>query len=149
MNRRFAIVALAAVTALSACQSLRSARERIVRPPARCVLETVPIYFEPGVAALTPDGRRVIAEAAARARGCTVKAVTVVGLADAAGDPAANMELSKRRAESVAAAVAAAGLPSADFGLAAAGETAAVTADGRAAPLRRRAEVTLVLEPPN
>jgi len=148
MIRSFAVVAFAGLLAVGGCQSLKSARDGIVRAPPRCESETVPIYFDAGAAAVNSESRRVIAEAASRARGCTVKAVTVMGLADAAGDPAANLDLSRRRAESVGAAIAAAGLPSAQFGMAAAGETGAVTADGRAAPLRRRAEITLVLEAP-
>ena len=38
-----------------------------------------------------------------------------MGLADAAGEPDANLELPKRRAQSVTAALAAAGLPAAEF----------------------------------
>ena len=70
--------------------------------------------------------------------------IEVLGLADAAGAPGVNLELSKRRAQSVAAALAANGLPTAEFQVAAGGQDGAVTADGKA-PLRRRADVTLHL----
>ena len=71
-----------------------------------------------------------------------------MGLADAAGDPAANLELSKRRAASVADAIMKAGLPTATFELAAAGQAGSVTSTGEVAPVRRRADITLKLAKP-
>lgn len=137
------LLILTAAMAMAGCQTVRDARERWVKAPSRCEDQTVQIYFEPDQAELTPEGRGVIAEAANMARGCQVARVSVLGLADAAGDPAANLELSKRRAQSVTAALVAAQLPAAEFQVAAAGQAGAVTADGRTAPLRRRADVTL------
>ena len=43
----------------------------------------------------------MIAAQAAQAKRCQINAVRVVGLADAVGDPAANLELSKARAAAV------------------------------------------------
>lgn len=140
-----AVAAMTAATTLGGCATVQDARARLVRAPARCVDQTVQIYFEPQSAALTREGRLVIDQAAADARGCRVTAVDVVGLADAAGAPDANLELSRRRAEAVAQALAANGLPPAEFRVGAAGQAGAVTPDGRAAPLRRRADVTLHL----
>lgn len=149
MGTKATIVAIAAAgVALAGCQTVRDARDRLVKAPPRCEDQTVQIYFEPGQAEVTPDGRRVIAEAAAQARGCTVRRVSVLGLADAAGDPNANLELSKKRAQSVTAALAQARLPAAEFQVAAAGQQGATTPAGQAAPLRRRADVTLHLERP-
>ncbi|MCR5877790.1 OmpA family protein [Phenylobacterium sp. J367] len=128
---------------LSACETVSSARDRLVRAPDRCVDRTVQIYFEPNQAEVTDEGRAVIKQAADDARGCKVGKVEVTGLADAVGAPADNLELSKRRAQSVTAALAAAGLPAAEFAVAAVGAAGAETADGRAAPLRRRADVKL------
>ncbi|WP_374469193.1 OmpA family protein [Phenylobacterium sp.] len=141
--RTAAVAAL--VAGLSACATVERARDRIVRAPDRCTDRTVQIYFEPGVAEVTPEGRAVIRQAADDARGCEVRRVEVMGLADAAGAPAANLELSKRRAQSVTAALANAGLPAGEFALAAAGDTGAATPDGRTAPLRRRVDVILRL----
>lgn len=146
MNRMFGL-ALAGVVALGGCQTMQSARERLVKAPPHCVDQTVQIYFAPDQAELTPEGRMVIGQAASAARSCKVTAVEVLGLADAAGAPGANLELSRRRAQSVAAALSANGLPVADFKVAAAGQAGAITADGKAAPLRRRADVTLRLAP--
>jgi outer membrane protein OmpA-like peptidoglycan-associated protein len=148
MGMKTGVALLAAVTALGVgglggCQTIQDARARLVKAPPRCPDQTVQIYFDPDAAEVTPEGRRVIAEAASLARGCTVARVSVLGLADARGDPAANLELSRKRAQSVTAALVAAGLPAADFDLAAAGQAGATTADGRTAPLRRRADVTL------
>lgn len=142
-----AAAAAGMAVALAGCSTVQSARERLVRAPARCVDQTVQIYFEPGAAEVTNEGRAVIRAAADGAAGCQVRSVEVVGLTDAAGAPAANLELSKRRAQSVTAALAAAGLPAAEFRVAAAGETGAVTPNGQAAPLRRRADVILHLAP--
>ena len=138
----------AAAMVLSGCASVQAARGRLVKTPPRCVDQTVQIYFSAEQAELTPEGRSVIGQAATMARGCKVRAVEVMGLADAAGAPAANLELSRRRAQSVTAALTSAGLPAADFTVAAAGQAGSLTAEGRAAPLRRRADVTLRLSPP-
>jgi peptidoglycan-associated lipoprotein len=133
----------------SGCASMKSARDRIVRSPKVCQDLTVPVYFEPNDAEITREGRRVIAASAAQARGCKVDAVRVLGLADAAGDPLSNLELSKKRAASVADAVLKAGLPAAEFEVAAAGQAGAVNKEGEQAPVRRRADVTLKLSKPN
>ena len=136
---------LALAMALSSCAG--SARDRIVRAPKVCQDVTLPIYFEPNEAQITREGRRVIAAGAAQARGCEIDAVRVIGLADAAGDPAANLELSKQRAASVADAIVKAGLPAAEFDVAAAGQAGAVTSAGQV-PVRRRADVTLKMSKP-
>ena len=128
---------------LSAC-STTSRRESVVRAPRLCEDMTLPVYFEPNDAEITLDGRRAIVAGAAQAKGCKVDEVRVLGLADAAGDPAANLELSKKRAASVAAAIRKAGLPDAEFEMSAAGQAGSVTAGGQA-PVRRRADVTIKL----
>jgi outer membrane protein OmpA-like peptidoglycan-associated protein len=142
--------ALAAATvalALGGCTTVHDARARIVRTPAACADQTVEIYFEPESAEVTREGRAVISAAAAQAKGCTVRGIEVLGLADAAGAPGANLELSKRRAQSVTAALSAAGLPVAKF-VTAAGQAGSTAADGTSAPLRRRADVVLHLSAP-
>ena len=142
MRTRTALLIVASAVAMTGCQTVRDARDRWVQAP-RCQDQTVQIYFEPDQIEVTPEGRSVIAEAARQSRGCTVQRVTVLGLADATGDPAANLELSKKRAQAGTAALVAAQLPAAEFSVAAAGQAGAVTPDGKAAPLRRRADVTL------
>lgn len=142
------LFALAAL--LAGCTTLETARERIVQPqPGRCVEQTLQIYFEPDSAEVTPEGRAVIDQAARQARGCRVEGVTVLGLADAAGAPEPNLDLSKRRAQSVTAALARSGLPAADFQVAGLGQAGSVAPDGSTLPLRRRADVILNLKPAN
>jgi outer membrane protein OmpA-like peptidoglycan-associated protein len=129
---------------------MQNARARLVRAPNPCADQTVAIYFEPGSTELTPEGRAVIDAAASAARSCRVRTVEVLGLADARGSaaPDANYELSRRRADAVSAALAANGLPAADFRVGALGEAGAVAPGGVKAPLRRRVEVTLRLARP-
>jgi peptidoglycan-associated lipoprotein len=143
-----AMAGLCAALAVAGCSTVRSARDRIVKPQARCADLTVQIYFEPDSAEVTPDGRAVLRAAAGQAKGCKVASVSVLGLADAAGAPAANLELSRRRADAVAQALAATGLPAAEFDKTAAGQAGSVTATGDTRPLRRRADVTLKLSKP-
>ncbi|THD60410.1 OmpA family protein [Phenylobacterium sp.] len=142
-----AAIGLSLALGLSGCATTPAGRERIVRAPVRCADQTVQIYFEPQSAEVTKEGRAVIAAAAAQARPCKVASVEVLGLTDAVGAADANLELSKRRAQSVTAALAAAGVPVDEFKLTALGEAGATTADGRARPLRRRADIVLHLSP--
>ena len=139
------VAAAALVLAIGGCTTIQNARDRIVRATPRCPDQTVQIYFEADSAEVTDESRAVIAQAASQARSCVVKNVSVLGLADAAGSPGANLDLSRKRAQSVTAALAASGLPAAEFRVAAAGQAGATTADGRTAPLRRRADVVLHL----
>lgn len=146
--QKIVVVCVLSVASLAACASVRDARDRLVRSPVACQDVTVPVYFDANADQLTPDGRRVIAAAARSARPCRVQGVMVMGLADAAGDPVANLELSQRRAATVADAIRKAGLPEATFDLAAAGQAGSVTATGQVAPVRRRADITLKLAKP-
>jgi outer membrane protein OmpA-like peptidoglycan-associated protein len=142
------IAGLAAALILAgACTttSHNAARDKLVATPPRCADQTVSIYFEPYSAEITPEGKMVIAQASQGAAGCKVTAIDVIGLADAQGAPDANLELSKKRADAVAAVLASDGLPAAQFKLGAVGGAGAVTPGGQNRPLRRRADVTLHL----
>lgn len=141
-RRCAAAAALVLAAALGGCAT-QSPRERLVTAPSNCVDQTVQVYFEAWSAELTREGQTVIDNAAATVRGCRVAGVQVVGLADSVGAPGPNLELSQRRAQSVTHALAAAGLPPAEFQIDAAGQVGAVTANGAAAPLRRRVDVNL------
>jgi peptidoglycan-associated lipoprotein len=142
-----AVAVFGAVLGAGGCATVQQARARLVKAPPHCVDQTVQIYFAADQAELTPEGRVVIGQAASAARACKVTGVEVLGLADGAGQAGPNLDLSRTRAQSVAAALAANGLPSAEFKVAAAGQAGAITASGQAAPLRRRADVTLRLAP--
>jgi peptidoglycan-associated lipoprotein len=131
---------------LAGCATVQTMRARLVRAPDPCVDQTVQVYFGSGSAELTREGAAVIHAAADGARSCRVSGVEVLGLADASGSPAGALDLSRRRAGAVSAALAANGLPPADFRLDAAGQAGAVTAEGERAPLRRRVDVILRLQ---
>ncbi|WP_293906819.1 OmpA family protein [Phenylobacterium sp.] len=145
MNKIATMTGLALAMGLGGCAMTHGARDRMVRADKTCQDVTIPIYFESNQAELTPEGRRVIAMAAAGTKGCRVDSVKVLGLADSAGDPAANLELSKRRAASVGEALTKAHLPPAEFGLSAAGDAGSLTAKGAMQPVRRRADIVLKL----
>jgi outer membrane protein OmpA-like peptidoglycan-associated protein len=136
---------IALLLLMGGCATVENARARLVRPPATCADQTVSIYFEADSAELTREGRMLIAQAASATAGCRVASVDVLGLADAVGTPAANLELSKKRAEAVAQALSANGLPAAEFRVGAAGDAGALTAKGQTRPLRRRVDVTVHL----
>ena len=123
------------------------ARRSLVRVEPSCQEITAPIYFESNQAVLTRESRRVITMAAAGARGCSVDAVQVLGLADASGEAAANLDLSRRRAAAVGDALVRAKLPPAQF-VDGAGQAGAVTKAGQMQPVRRRADVILKLSKP-
>lgn len=148
MNRIVFVAGAALACGLAGCSTMGNMRHRPERTAPACQDITAPVYFEPDVATLTPEGRKVIETAAQGARGCRVTSVTVVGLADAAGDPAANLELSRKRTAAVAEALIKARLPAATYDLNAAGQAGAVTADGKVQPVRRRADITLHLARP-
>ena len=147
MTRTVIVTGLLLAVGIAGCAGVKSARDRIVRAPKICQDVTIQVYFEPNAAEVSREGRRVIAAGAEQARGCRVDAVRVVGLADASGDPSANLELSRQRAASVADAIVRAGLPAAEFEVAAAGQAGSVTRDGQV-PVRRRADVTLKMSRP-
>lgn len=145
---KLAIVTLGLLVGLSACATAqKNPRDRIVRRAAVCVDQAAQIYFDADSAVITKEGRALLAATAGDRKSCRVTAVEVVGLADAAGAPGANLELSTRRAQAVTAALTASGLPAAEFKVSAAGQTGATTARGQAQPLRRRVDVLFRLAP--
>jgi len=143
-----AVASLGLALGLAGCGTVMKPRDRIVRAPPRCVDQTVQIYFDQESAEVSKEGRAVLNAAAAQSKPCRVTSVDVLGLSDSTGGADANLDLSKRRAQSVTAALTAAGLPAGEFKVAAAGQAGATTATGQARPLRRRADVLLHLAPP-
>ena len=141
---RMAIVGAAALV-LSGCGTVSGFRKAATTNVCQDV--TVSIYFKRDSAAIGREGRAVLKSVGDLAKGCAPGGVDVVGLADAVGDPEANLALSRQRAEAVRAAAARLGFDPANFRIAALGEAGAVASGGLDKPLRRRAEVTFHLKP--
>ena len=134
--------AVLALASLGACHTAPPARRgpTIAIVPV-CSDFSATLYFEADSAALTREARALVEAALRRARGCRVTGVSVLGLADAQGDPNANLALSRRRADAVAQFLARHGVTNVEFRVAAAGAAGAETRSGEARPLRRRADV--------
>lgn len=139
------VLAAGVALALSGCETAKPTswlQSSKVKPSGRCSDFSFPVYFKEWSADLTDAAVQVIADSAQRAKPCQVEAVKVTGLSDAKGDdPQQNLELSKRRADVVAKALADKGFPSPVFEVEAAGGDGAVTKNGNNKPLRRRTEV--------
>jgi len=125
---------------LAACHTAPTPGPLIVAAPV-CSDFTISIYFEANSAKVGHDAGALIDAAVKQAHGCAVTGVSVLGLSDAAGDPNANLVLSKHRAREVMKALARRGVTNVEFRLMAAGDTGAETKSGLAKPLRRRADV--------
>ncbi len=122
-------------------------RSQIVQMAPACEDFAVQIYFETESAALTNEARSLLKGAEAMTKGCKVASVRVIGLADAkGGGPDSNLALSKKRADTVTRALSKMGLKAVDFEVGAAGDAGAITGNGEARPLRRRADIKFDLD---
>lgn len=146
---RLAAALLLSGVAAGACaeMSLPRSASGPTAASGRCGDESFPIYFARGSAELSEPARRVIGSASNRVAGCRITAVDVrgIGLPDAPG-ASANAALTQSRADNVARALAAAGLPSPAFDVQIAGSARAPTRANRSEPLSRRTEVVLHAE---
>lgn len=125
-------------------------RSQIVKMAPTCEDFAVQIYFETESAALTSEANSVLKGAATVAKGCKVASVRVIGLADAKGGGAdSNLALSKKRADTVTRALDKMGFKDVDFEVGAAGDAGAITSNGEARPLRRRADIKFDLDGPS
>jgi peptidoglycan-associated lipoprotein len=144
MMRFQGIAIVLALGGVAGCSSLpmpgRYEGPAVVMPNS-CENLTASIYFDRDSAALTKDAKALLRAAAAQAESCNFETVEVYGLSDPVGAPAANLALSKRRAEVVTGELAKLGFNEVTFKLLAAGETGAITPTGEVQPLRRRADV--------
>lgn len=115
---------------------------------AVCADVTFPVYFAEWSDQLTDTAKQVLVSAARQVRGCKIGYVSVIGLTDAKGAPADNLELSRRRAQVVASTLQNAGLPAPKFEIRGLGELGSVTPHGRDVPMRRETEVAIHALPP-
>ena len=139
-------VAAFAALAIAGCAQVRKVTHMPpATTPAGCQDAQVTLYFESGSDAVTDVGRQIVAVTAKRLKSCQVQELRLVGLADPVGSPAANVELSQRRADHVLEAFVRAGVPAPKYSLMASGDEGAVKAGGVIDPVRRRVEVTVVV----
>ncbi len=136
------LLAMAVGTGLAGCTTLHN-RVAVNSP---CQNSTTTLYFESGSEALTDAGNQIVALTAKRLKGCDVRELRLVGLADPTGSPQVNLTLSQHRADNVLAAFVRAGLPVPKYTLVAAGQKGAVAANGAVEPVRRQVDVTVVVD---
>jgi len=102
------------------------------------------VFFEFDKSSLTPDGRKVV-DAAAAAFKAGKRSVAIAGYTDLAGTQQYNLALSKRRADTVKAALVRDGVPASAIDEAWHGKEnpRVPTADGVREPQNRRVEITM------
>ena len=113
-----------------------------------CAHVKFPIYFARASDVLSDPAHQAIIAGAAEVKGCRVKEVDVFGLADMDGPAGRNLELSRRRAQVVAQALAASGFPPPLFDVKGLGESNAHTAAGAPAMLQRKTLVVIQVAKP-
>jgi hypothetical protein len=108
------------------------------------------IFFDAGQATLTPDGARLVAEAAEAYQETGAARIVVTGHSDTTGSAADNLELSQRRAETVANELIRRYVPATEIATVGRGEEDLLvpTADGVSEPRNRRVEIVVVPQPP-
>ena len=102
------------------------------------------VFFEFDKSSLTPDGKKVV-DAAAAAFKSGKPSVAIAGYTDLAGTQQYNLALSKRRAETVKAALVRDGVPASAIDESWHGKEnpRVPTADGVREPQNRRVEITM------
>jgi OmpA-OmpF porin, OOP family len=103
------------------------------------------VFFDWDKSDLTPEARDIIRQAAENARSGGFSRIHVTGHTDTSGSASYNVGLSERRAQAVAAELAANGVPQADIAVDWKGETEPLvpTGDGVREPQNRRAVIEL------
>jgi outer membrane protein OmpA-like peptidoglycan-associated protein len=103
------------------------------------------VYFEFDKSALTPEGSKVVSDAAAYYKQTGSVRVAITGYTDLAGTQQYNLGLSKRRADTVRAALGKAGVPDSAIAESWRGKEnpAVPTPDGVREPRNRRVEIVI------
>lgn len=131
----------AAAMLLASCASIGGQSS----PPA-CGPGSLDVYFESYQTDLTPEARRLVTTFQDRFTGCRIDEVVIVGMAGAAGEDPADIEVSKQRATAIAMAMQERSWPSDKFTILARGEAGATVGDADV-PMRRRATVNVKSSP--
>jgi OmpA-OmpF porin, OOP family len=106
-------------------------------PPPPPPQQSFNVYFNSGSSRLTPEAHQIVEAAAAHFKSGPPSPVQVTGYTDTAGSVALNQRLSQQRAQTVANALEAGGVPQTDVTVSGAGEAAA----GESAAHSRRVEL--------
>jgi outer membrane protein OmpA-like peptidoglycan-associated protein len=134
---------------LSACVTPTPAK--VAAPTSsltHCTPQKMVFYFGSWETALNELAQKEITMVQSKLAGCSIDSVQIVGMAGAPGDVEANMDVSRKRAETVADALAAGGWPRDRIAIEVRGEEGSTTADGLIKPMRRRAEVSVAASAP-
>lgn len=101
------------------------------------------VFFDWDKDRITPEGMQIIQQAAAAYKSGAPVQIQVTGYTDRSGSPGYNQRLSERRANNVAKALAALGVPPAQMAVSGHGENdnRVPTADGVREPQNRRVEI--------
>ena len=120
-------------------------------PPAPAAMPAPPpaapkvfiVFFDWDKDSITPEGRQIIAQAADAYKSGAPVQIQVTGYTDRSGSPGYNQRLSERRANNVAKALAALGVPPAQMAVSGRGENdnRVPTANGVREPQNRRVEI--------
>jgi outer membrane protein OmpA-like peptidoglycan-associated protein len=116
----------------------------VVEPAAGPLPNDGVVYFDLDADQLNADDQAILDDIVSAVAERNPSSVTVMGYADRSGDDGYNMDLSERRAQTVASALQAAGIPETSISTVGYGETepAVATEDGVAMRQNRRAEVS-------
>ncbi len=103
------------------------------------------VFFDFDKSTVTPEARKIVAQAAANAKKLGVTRIALTGHTDRAGSDAYNMALSLRRAEAVKAVLVSLGVPAGEISVVGKGESEPLvpTPDGVREPKNRRVEIVL------
>jgi outer membrane protein OmpA-like peptidoglycan-associated protein len=150
---RSSLVIAAIALSLAACKNFPPAPVTAAPPPPAAAPAPPPapqtrqfiVYFEFDKSVLTPEGSKVVLDAAGYYKQTGKVRVTITGYTDLAGTQQYNLGLSKRRADTVRGALGRAGVPDASITEAWRGKEnpAVPTPDGVREPRNRRVEIVI------
>ena len=113
-------------------------------PPPPAAPRVFIVFFDWDKDTITPEGQQIIQQAANAYKSGAPVQLQVTGYTDRSGSPAYNQRLSERRANNVAKAMMALGVPQNEMSVSGRGENdnRVPTADGVREPQNRRVEIT-------
>jgi outer membrane protein OmpA-like peptidoglycan-associated protein len=147
---RFSLVAATIVLSLAACKGpppppppVAAAPPPPPAPPPPAPQRQFVVYFEFDKSDLTPEGSRVVMDAASAYKQAGSARIAVTGYTDLSGTQQYNLGLSKRRADTVSGALVRDGVPDGVIAEAWRGkqDPAVPTPDGVREPRNRRVEI--------